>query len=307
LADEGGQAVGLGHSGPGNHETVGYDGLQRALCLAMEQALTMARISKRDIAGAGFGVAGFDWPMEKEATLAAIATLGLNGPVAAVNDAILGLLAGSEEGWGVAVVSGTGCNSRGWDRTRQREGQVTGGGQTMGEAAGGSELVAKAVQAVAYAWTRRGPATQLSQAFLQYTQARSMPDLLHGLEEERFVLSAKAAPLVFQVAAAGDQVARDVIRWAGCELGEMANAVIRQLEFESLAFDVVMVGSLFNGGPLLIEPMQATIRAVAPGACFVRLNEPPVVGAVLLGLEQAGLTPTPSFRQALAQTVTALT
>ena len=87
IADASGQAVGFGQSGPGNHETVGYEGLQEALRSAAGQALAMAQISKDQIAGAGFGVAGFDWPAEKEPTLRAIDTLELTAPVEAVNDA----------------------------------------------------------------------------------------------------------------------------------------------------------------------------------------------------------------------------
>ena len=286
IAAETGQAIGFGQSGPGNHETVGYAGLQKALCMATGQALAMAQLSKDQIAGAGFGVAGFDWPSEKEPTLRAIDILGLTGPIEAVNDTLIGLVAGSVEGWGIALVSGTGCNCWGWDRTRQRTGQVTGGSLMMGEAAGASELVRKAIQMVAYEWTRRGPATQLTPAFIKHTGAHSLPDLLHGLTEERLELTNTAAPLVFAIAAAGDPVAIEVIRWAGCELGELANAVIRQLNFEGLIFDIVLVGSLFNGGSLLIEPMQATIHSLAPAAHLVRLEALPVVGAVLLGMEQ---------------------
>jgi N-acetylglucosamine kinase-like BadF-type ATPase len=273
----------------------------------MDQALAMTGLTREEIAGAGFGVSGLDWPVEEAPTLAAIATLGLNAPVAAVNDSLIGLLAGSDEGWGLAVVSGTGCNCRGWDSLRQHIGQVTGGSLYLGEAAGASELVAKAIQAVAHAWTGRGPATQLAPAFLQYTQARDVPDLLHGLTEGRIMLPARAAPLVFDVAAAGDPVAEEIIRWAGRELGELAKAVIRQLHFEALTFDVVMVGSLLNNGSaLLIDTLQGSIRTVAPQARFVRLNAPPVIGAVLLGMEQAGLRPTPAIREALARTTAAL-
>jgi N-acetylglucosamine kinase-like BadF-type ATPase len=209
--------------------------------------------------------------------------------VGAVNDALIGLLAGSAEGWGVAVVSGTGCNCWGWDRTRQHVGQVTGSGLSMGEGAGGSEVVAKAVQAVAHAWTRRGPATRLTEALLKHTGARSAEDLLEGLCTARIWLDASAAPLVFEASAAGDEVARGLVRWAGQELGELANAVIRQLEFEGLRFDVVLVGSMYDAGPALIEPMQDTIQALAPGARLAKLTCPPVVGAVLLGMEQAGV------------------
>jgi hypothetical protein len=78
----------------------------------------------------------------------------------------------------------------------------------------------------------------------------------------------------------------------------MANGVIRQLSFETLEFDVVMAGSFFAGSPLLAKAMGEAIHPVAPGARLVRLNAPPVVGGVLLGMEQAREAPL-SVREAL--------
>ena len=76
IADETGRAVGFGAAGPGNHEVVGYDGLIAALGECTGQALAMAGIDRREIAGAGFGVGGYDWPGERGATLDAIAHFG---------------------------------------------------------------------------------------------------------------------------------------------------------------------------------------------------------------------------------------
>ena len=106
---------------------------------------------------------------------------------------------------------------------------------------------------------------------------------------ERYLIGADAAPLIFQIAAEGDDVAREVICWAGRELGSLAVGIARQLSFESLPVEVIQIGSLFNGSPLLGETMMATLHEVAPHARAVRLNVPPVVGAVLLGMEQAGV------------------
>ncbi len=300
LAGENGHVLGFGEAGPGNHEAVGYEGLARALGQALEQALAAGGLAREQIAGAGFGVGGYDWPSERGDTLACVGRLGLASPVEIVNDATLGLLAGTSEGWGVAVVSGTGCNCRGWDRGRRSEGKVTGHGLWMGEAAGASDLAFKALHAVSYEWTRRGPATRLTQAFLSHTGAGSLPELLESITLGRAEIDASLAPLIFQVASGGDPVARELIRWAGCELGELAKAVIRQLEFEALDFEVVLVGSMFDGGAMLIEPMRDTICALAPGARLVRVTAPPVLGAVLLGMEQAGLTPGEAVRRTLA-------
>jgi len=288
IADESGEVVGFGEAGSGNHEGVGFDGLAAALQGATNGAMRRAGISIDRIAGAGFGLAGYDWPSERADHLRAVATLGLRAPVEAVNDAIIGLLAGAPEGWGLAVVSGTGCNCWGWDREHRRIGQMTGMGWQMGEAAGAGELVEEAIRWVARDWSRRGPPTRLTDALAAWAGAKDAEDLLEGILQGRLYVGAKAARVVFQVAAEGDAVAVKVIEWGGQELGNLAVGVIHQLGFESLEFDVVLVGSLYDGGPLLTQTMQRTVWAVAPGARFLRLAIPPAVGGVLLGMEQVG-------------------
>jgi N-acetylglucosamine kinase-like BadF-type ATPase len=303
IVDETGRALGFGESGPGNHETVGYDGMFHAMYESMEQALHVAGLTRADITGAGFGVAGFDWSSEYEITAKTIDRLGLTTPYRFVNDAVLGLVAGSEEGWGVVVVSGTGSNGRGWDREHKREGRVTGHGVMMGEGAGGTELMHRCMQLVGYSWSKRGPKTAIADALIAHVGAKDLEDLLRGYTMYEYDLGAYAAPIVFRVANEGDQVARELIHWAGCELGELANAIIRQLEFEELVFDVVMTGSMFKGGAILIDPMRETIHKLAPKARLVRLDVPPVIGSVLIGMEASGIKPTSSIREILKETV----
>ena len=302
IADQEGQTVGFGDAGSGNHEGVGYEGFIAALREATQEALTNAGLSFQDITAAGLGIGGYDWPSQRQPHLDALRKLGYSMPYEIVNDAVIGLIAGSADGWGVGVVSGTGCNCWGWDRTRQHIGHVTGGGMWMGEAAGSGELVSQAVQAVAHEWTGRGPATRLTPALVEFAGAMSLEDLLEGLMDIRYHMRASAARLVFQVAQEGDPVAVNIIRWAGNELGELAKTVIRQLHFQELSFDVVLIGSMFEGGPLLIEPMRQTVQAFAPQAKLVRLGAPPVVGAVLLAMEQAGIQPDLAIRNRLFET-----
>lgn len=300
IADQAGHTIGQGMAGPGNHQVVGYEGMTSALKQAASQALQEATISVGEIAGAGFGVSGYDWPSDKPKMLATISKLGLQAPLELQNDAVLGLVAGAKDGWGIAVVSGTGCNCWGWDRDRKHTGRVTGFGVMAGEASGSSELVFRAMQLVSQAWTRRGQETGLTRAFVEYAGARDAEDLLEGYTNGRLQVDGGAARLVFQVAEGGDEVASQLITWAGNELGELANAVIRQLNFESLEFEVVLVGSMFEGGRTLIDPMRETIEQLAPGARLVKLTVPPVVGALLIGMQVGGLRPTPGIRETLA-------
>jgi N-acetylglucosamine kinase-like BadF-type ATPase len=303
VADETGTILGFGHAGAGNHESVGFDGMIRALTDSAHGALANAGIAKSQIAAAGFGISGFDWQTERPAMLEAIGTLGLDAPLDIVNDATCGLIAGSEEGWGIGIVSGTGCNCRGRTRDRKREGMVTGAGQFMGEGGGAGELVQWAIQAVSHMWAKRGPSTRLADALIERAGAQGLEDLLEGLINYRYHLNAADAPLVFEIAAQGDAVAQGLIQRAGRELGELANAVIRQLDFQQEQFEVVLVGSMFNSGEPLIQPLRETVLPIAPGARFVKLAAPPVVGAVLLGMEQVGITPTREVRERLNETV----
>ncbi len=280
ISNDQGIMIGFGEAGAANHEVVGYDGLFEAVNSAVREALKSASLSLDKISGAGFGVAGYDWPSERQDTLATLQRLGLQCPLDFMNDTSLGLLAGSKSGWGIGVVSGTGCNCRGWDKSRRKKGMVTGHGIEMGEGAGASELTFKAIQAVAYEWTKRGAHTALSDFFIHYVGAKDLGDLLEGLANNRYTIDAHAAPFIFDVAREGDVIAKELIRWAGNELAELVKSVIRQLDFQELEFDIVMIGSMFDGGSLLIEPMQDTILQLAPRAKFVRLNDPPVVGAI---------------------------
>ena len=198
------------------------------------------------------------------------------------------------------VVAGTSNNCRGWDRNGL-EGRVTGQGSLFGEFGGGLEVVNRAIEAISLAWSKRGPLTALSQALVNEAGAADATDLFAGLARNRYELSASTAPLVFNIADQGDAVAEEIIRWAGRELGGLANGVIRQLDLENEAFDVVLSGSLYKGSPKLIEEMSQSILAVAPNAYLLPLNSPPVIGGVLLGMEQVELR-TSVIRPTLIET-----
>jgi N-acetylglucosamine kinase-like BadF-type ATPase len=290
IADETGEAIGFAVTGPGNWESVGYDGLTRNLQAVTTQVLQNAQISIEQVSGVGMGLAGYDWPSQRLSHMHAIQTLKLPGPVEIVNDTVLGILAGTEEGWGIAVVAGTGCNCRGWTRDRQREARVVGGASHWsGEAAGAIDILARAMRAVTYEWVKRGPATGLTSVFLKQTGAKNPTSLIEGVYLGRIKFDPAMILLVFETARQGDVQALEIIRWAGTELGRMAVSVINQLDLQKEVFEIVLVGSLYDGHPLLTESMRTEIHLTAPGARLARLTFPPVVGGVLLGMQKAGL------------------
>ena len=286
IADETGNCLGFGKAWGGNHQTVGYDGLQNVLKESFEQAREMAGISASEITGAGFGIAGYDFPSDRESHLQAIATLGLTCHFELVNDGVNGLLAGADRGIGVNVTAGSSNNCRGRGRDG-REGRIVGNGPTFGEFGGGIEIAIKALNMVNYAWIKRIPPTKLTQILLNATGAKDEVDLMEGLSNEQYHLFPFIAVDVINAAREGDSAASEVVHWAGEELGWLAVSVARQIGMENDEVDIIQSGSIFEAGEIITNPMRDFILKHCPQARIIRLNSQPVVGAVILGMEQA--------------------
>jgi N-acetylglucosamine kinase-like BadF-type ATPase len=287
IVDENGQCVGFGKAGGGNHQGVGYEGTHRVMQTSFDEALKTSGIDKAQIAGAGFGVAGYDFPSDRESHLQEIAKLGLSCPVKIVNDGVNGLLAGATRGIGVNVTAGSSNNARGRNK-HGKEGRIVGNGSAFGEQGGGIEIVQHGLQKVNHAWIKRIPPTTLTQIYLDATGAKNEMDLMEGLSNEQYHLFPFIAVQIIQAARNGDIAAQDVIRWAGEELGWLAVAVARQIEMENDEVEVIQSGSVFEAGEIISMPMKDVVLKHCPKAKLIRLDGPPVVGAVLLGMEQAG-------------------
>lgn len=287
IVDETGQCAGFGKSGGGNHQGVGYDVFFNVIEEAFESARRMSGVEKIHVAGAGFGVAGYDFPSDREAHLREIARLGLSCPVEIVNDGVNGLLAGATRGIGVNVTAGSSNNCRGRNAAG-KEGRIVGNGATFGEYGGGAEIALKALQMVNYAWIKRNPPTTLTKILLEATGAKNELELMEQVSSYSFFPPAKMAVDVIRAAKEGDMAAQEVTRWAGEELGWLAVAVARQIGMENEKVEVIQSGSVFDAGEIITNPMNDIVRKHCPRAVVKRLDGAPVVGAVILAMEQAG-------------------
>jgi len=247
----------------------------------------MAGVTAASITGAGFGGAGYDFPSDRDAHLQSITALGLACPSEVVNDGWNGLLASATRGVGVNVTAGSSNNCRGRNRNG-KEGRIVGNGPAFGEYGGGIEIAARALQAVNYAWIKRTPPTTLTKVLLDYTGAKDELELMEGFSIDYFHLAPFLATEVIRAAREGDAAAHEIVEWAGEELGWLAVAVTRQIEMQDDEVDIIQSGSVFDAGDVIMDPMRYIVLKHCPKAKLIRLDGPPVVGAVILGMEQAG-------------------
>ncbi|HWQ14555.1 MAG TPA: BadF/BadG/BcrA/BcrD ATPase family protein, partial [Roseiflexaceae bacterium] len=225
IADGEGRVLGAGRSGAGNWEVVGLEGAYLAYATAAEEALGSAGLRREQIAAAGYALAGMDWPSDEARLVPLIERLGLPGPRALVNDTFAALRAGAPEGVGVAVIAGTGSTIAGRNRAG-RTFRTFGLGALWGEFQGASGLVWGAFRALGRSYFGSGPPTALEPRILAVCGASSVPELAERLSRgEADWPGGTLAPLVLEVAEAGDVVAQEIVREAGTEIGHTAAAV----------------------------------------------------------------------------------
>jgi len=112
-------------------------------------------------------------------------------------------------------------------------------------------------------------------------------DLMEGLSNQQYHPFPFMAIQILDAARAGDPAAQEVVRWAGEELGWLAVSVARQIEMENDEVEIIQSGSVFEAGELITKPMSEVVLKHCPNAKLIRLDGSPVVGAVILGMEQA--------------------
>jgi N-acetylglucosamine kinase-like BadF-type ATPase len=297
VVDGEGLVVGQGRAGPGNWESVGLEGAYTAMDQALGQALAQARAEPGDVAGAGFGLAGLDWPSDEARLRPLVERLGLGGPQVLVNDSFIALRAGTREPWGVGIVAGTGTTVGGWSRKGEMA-RTLGLGYPFDDWGSAPDIAYAAIHAIAQAYTGRGSETDLTERVIAISGADGPAELLERLSRGQYELEGIVPQLVqavFAAAREADGAALAIVERAARELGGGAAAVIRRLGMEAEVFDVVLAGGLFlSRDALLLERLEAEIRPVAPRARLVPLEARPVVGGVLLGMEAAGWSSTSS-------------
>jgi N-acetylglucosamine kinase-like BadF-type ATPase len=300
VADGYGQIVGAAR-GAGSNWTGTDVEIPMAVVIAMvEEALQRAGLGGQYVSTGVFCLAGADWPDDHERRQIVLEDARIVRQVVVKNDTFGGLRAGTRRPYGVVIAAGTGCNAaaiapdgREWHFGYYED---YGGART---------IVEEAVRAVLRVEDGRGQPTLLSDVVLGRLEYANPEAMLRAMVAGEFPRKRALGlcPFVFEVAAAGDRVAIEIIVKQGVALAEYATTLIRRFDMQDLAFDVVLSGSVFKGqGPWLNDTITQKVHQVAPRARIVRAEFEPVVGAVLLAYDAAGVAVTDQMYERLAET-----
>ena len=240
-----------------------------------------------------FCLAGADSRKDVRLLDAALGATGLSGQTTVLKDTRAGLRAGSDRGWGVIVICGSGVNCAGIAPDGRQAG-FAGLGPISGDWGGGGDVGRAALAAAVRARDGRGPRTSLERrvpAHFGLTRPIALTDALYEerIDETRL---RELAPAVFAAAAKGDVLARQILDRLADELALMAIAIIRRLHLTRMDPDVVLAGGSGRARDVeFLNRLADAVHRVAPRARLVPLRTPPLLGAALLGLEELDRPP----------------
>jgi N-acetylglucosamine kinase-like BadF-type ATPase len=240
-----------------------------------------------------FALAGADTPADTRRLTNALLERRLTRRVEVVNDAFVPIRSGSERGWGVVVICGSGVNAAGIGPTGRRA-RLAALGPISGDWGGASGVGEAGLGAAVRARDGRGPRTSLERLVPAAFGLSRPIDVTRAIEAGRIghPRIRELSPVVFRAAGAGDPVARAIVDRLADELAVMAIAIIRRLSLARKGPDVILAGGVFAADDRAFEARIAErIQSVAPGSTIKRSDSLPVLGAALLALDRlAGLS-----------------
>ncbi len=235
-------------------------------------------------------LANADLPVEQAQVEHEITAQGWGRSVFVGNDTLALLRAGVKEPQGIAVVCGAGINCAGLRHDGQTV-QFAAVGTISGDWGGGGHLSLEAMWWAARADDGRGPLTELTRALPAHFELSTMADLIEALHLGKIsdTRRLELTPVLFAVAARGDEVARRIVQRQAEEIVAFAVAALRRLELLDERVDIVLGGGVLTARhPLLLDAIEELLSIEAPHAVPKVVTTPPVVGAALLGLDHIG-------------------
>jgi N-acetylglucosamine kinase-like BadF-type ATPase len=234
-------------------------------------------------------LAGIDIPEELSALRAGLERLGWSDHLVVGNDTEALLRAGTDRGWGVAVVCGTGINCLGL-APDGREARFLSFGDLSGDWGGGGDIGRAALAAAVRAADGRGPRSALEQAVSDHfglADPFAVAQAVH-LEKLPAARLGELTPLVLELRV-GDAVADAIVRRLADEVVAFVRAACGRLELGDADPDVVLGGRVLRSVSAdMIETIRQGVSQVAPRATVVVSPSEPIVGAALLGLDAVG-------------------
>lgn len=278
-----GELLALGHAPGSLHTVKGMDDALLRMREAAEQALAEAGAGWADVVAMSGGLTGIDYPYEQTLLTETLRSHFGVEKIYVHNDCIGALWGGTFSGPAVVCCAGTGLNLGGVNAAGELY-QL--GNYANGIYQGAGSIGQQALQAVFDAHIHKEPQTALTEAILQKLDIPTVDDLLLRRYRKNDIRVASLCPLVFDTAAAGDTLAREMLEAFGEHWARLILAVMYMLRIpETGLVRVILSGSVFKGRPgIPRQRIAEVLQKRLPAVEIVDARYEPVVGGAVMGL-----------------------
>jgi N-acetylglucosamine kinase-like BadF-type ATPase len=278
-----GTVLSRGTSGPSNIQAVGVEAALVELDRAVGAAFVAAKLPRTRAAAACLGLAGVDLNEGLDIIRGWADTVSLAEKLRIANDATLLFAAGTPEGWGLAVICGTGSIAFTLDRAG-KDGRAGGWGYLLGDEGSAWQVGLRGLRAACRAADRAGPPTKLLDAFLDKLGTRDPRDFIPAVYRGVWDRAAIAglAPLVVATAQAGDEVAHKLVVHQVTELARTAVAAVDANGLPRLGLPIAVAGGLIVGSEFYRGLFVEALRGFGLHAGSVQPVADPAIGAIVM-------------------------
>jgi N-acetylglucosamine kinase-like BadF-type ATPase len=248
-------------------------------------------------------LAGADLAREEQELQAEIERHGWSATSVVGNDTFALLRAGTSDGVGVAVVCGAGINCVAVAKDGRTH-RFPALGRISGDWGGGGHIGSEALWLAVRAEDGRGRPTALLPAVIAHFGTRTIAEAVERIHfGEANADEHSLCPLLFEVAAAGDEVAQEIVDRLVDEITVLTSVSLRRLDLLGEPVEIVLGGGVLTGtGDIVVGAVRDRVATIAPLAEVRVVDLPPVVGAALLGLDAIGARPAAELRLRSAYT-----
>ncbi len=286
IADENGNVLGLAQSGGACHSTQGLSVSMNMVEEAVEAALKQSGITLSQISAVTAGMTGLDWKEEKVLLTQALQKLFPAQSIQVVNDCIIAMRAGTHKKRCCVLCAGTGLNCA----IRKDDTQeFIYGFYISEEHQGGYALGKKTLQKIFDAEVGLQPPTLLTEMLLEFFQVADVTTLLKRTVTGGIDTGKKTEiPLLLEQAAEkNDMLALHILEEYGRSIARYVIGGLKRFDMLSEEIEVILSGSIFKLKlPVLLDALSAEIHRFAVHAKIINCRYEPIVGAVLMALEQ---------------------
>lgn len=275
--------LGVGEAGPSNPQSIGWETALENMGRAVDTAFIAAGYPPCKIAAACVAMAGSDRENARRRLNEWSAGRELTDRFLPVHDAAALLAAGTPDGYGVAIISGTGSLAFGHSESGKTA-RSGGWGYLFGDEGSGYAVAIAGLRAVASAADGRTAATLLTDRFLQelaITSPTEMVQAVYARQDDRTWLSS-LSQIVVSAANEGDVVAQSILEGAADALAEQVTAVTRSLGMDAEKYPLAIGGGLLVQAASLRERLITRLQQHESHPDPVTVVSHPVAGAVIL-------------------------